>query len=222
MREEHGQPVREVQSVAQPLNAVDEDSHRAGVENRLQGAADVDSQQEHQVHHKQEYWQTEEAVKDNFIHRRGEAAWLSGQGVTDGIAYRGDTLIAGIGDIQRRIVHLAAQVGQRQIQFVGGVAGKGAAINIAFQHLQPKPAALTQRHISRHRLRQHIGFALQGLRIVHQFQRLILLMAVKRHFQRFDAATAGGDQRNHRAAETGRQRVDVDADLLFFGNIEHV
>ncbi len=51
--EEDGQPVREVQGVTQPLNTVNKDRDRAGVENRLQRAADVDGQQEHQVHNKE-------------------------------------------------------------------------------------------------------------------------------------------------------------------------
>lgn len=110
--EEHGQPVREVQGVTQPLNAMHKDRDRAGIENRLQRAADVDRQQEHQVHDKEKNRQPEEAVEDHFVHRGGEAAWFGGQGIADGVANGGDGLIARVSDVQRRVVDLVAEIRQ--------------------------------------------------------------------------------------------------------------
>ncbi len=46
-----------------------------------QRAADINRQQEHQVHNEEEDRQAEEAVEDHFIHRRGKAAGLGGKGV---------------------------------------------------------------------------------------------------------------------------------------------
>ncbi|CAJ1271356.1 hypothetical protein JRT4AKPX_JRT4AKP_05468 [Klebsiella pneumoniae] len=145
--EEHGQPVREVQGVTQPLNAMHKDRDRAGIENRLQRAADVDRQQEHQVHDKEKNRQPEEAVEDHFVHRGGEAAWFGGQGIADGVANGGDGLIARVSDVQRRVVDLVAEIRQGDIQFIGGVAGIGPAVNIALQHLQTQPAPLPGRDL---------------------------------------------------------------------------
>ena len=47
-------------------------------------------------------------------------------------------------------------------------------------------------------------------------------MAVDSHFQGFDTAPAGGNQRDYRASKAGGQRVDIDADVLFFRDIEHI
>lgn len=51
LRKEDGQPFREVEGVAQPLNTVHEDSDRAAIKDGLQCTADVYSEQEHYVHH---------------------------------------------------------------------------------------------------------------------------------------------------------------------------
>ena len=123
------------------------DRDRAGIENRLQRAADVDRQQEHQVHDKEKNRQPEEAVEDHFVHRRGEAARLGGQGVADGVANGGDGLIACVCDMQRRVVDHVAEIRQSNIQFIGGVAGIGPAVDIALQHLQTQPAPLPGRDL---------------------------------------------------------------------------
>ena len=47
-------------------------------------------------------------------------------------------------------------------------------------------------------------------------------MTVEGNLQRFDPASAGRDQRNDRAAETGGEGVDIDTHLLLFGDIQHV
>ena len=124
--------------------------------------------------------------------------------------------------MQRRVVHLFAQMGQRDVQLVRGITGVGAAIDIAFQHLHAQPVALTFRDLLRHLFCQVIGFAQQRLWIVNQLNRLVALMAVNRHFQCFNSASTGGHQRHNRAAEARRERIHVDTDLLFLGNIEHV
>ena len=124
-----------MQGIANPLNTVDKDSHGTGIKNGLQRAADINRQQEHQVHNEQEDRQAEEAVEDHFIHRRGKAAGLGGKGVTDRIANGGNALVTGIGDMQRGVIHLFAQVRQGHVQLVGSVTGVGAAVNIAFKHL---------------------------------------------------------------------------------------
>ena len=121
--------------VANPLYAVNKDSDGTGIKNRLQRAANINRQQEHQVHNEQEDRQAEEAVEDHFIHRRGKAAGFGGEGITDRIANGGNALVAGIGDMQRRVIQLFAQIRQGYVQLVGGVSGEGAAINIAFKHL---------------------------------------------------------------------------------------
>ena len=57
---------------------------------------------------------------------------------------------------------------------------------------------------------------------MHQFDGVVFFIAIDRQFQRFNAAGAGGDQRNHRAAKTGGEGVDINTDLLFLSNIQHV
>ncbi len=166
--------------------------------------------------------QPEEAVEDHFVHRGGEAAWLGGQGVADGIANGSDGLIAGVCDMQRRIVDLVAEVRQSDIQFVSGVAGIGPAVDITFQHLQAQPAPLAGRDLRRHLLRQQVSFAQQRLRIVDQLNIAVGLVAVESDLQRFDPATAGRNQRNDRTAEAGGESIDINTHLLLFGNIQHV
>ncbi|MNS78689.1 hypothetical protein D3C72_1123140 [compost metagenome] len=124
-----------MQGVAQPLQAMNEDRNRANIEQWLQRTADVDGEQEHHIHHQQEDRQTEETVQNDFIHRCGETARLGGQGIADHFANGRDTLIARIGDMQRRIVQLVAQACQRHLQALCGVASVAPAIDIAFQHL---------------------------------------------------------------------------------------
>ena len=97
--QEDGQPVREMQRIANPLNTMDKECHGANIKQRLQRAANVDGKQEHQVHHEQENRQTEEAVEDNFIYRGGETARLCRQGITDGIADSGNALVTCIGNM---------------------------------------------------------------------------------------------------------------------------
>lgn len=57
---------------------------------------------------------------------------------------------------------------------------------------------------------------------MHQFDVGIARVAVNRQLQGVNAACAGRNQRNHRAAQTGGEGVDVDAQLLLLGDVEHV
>ena len=84
--------------------------------------------------------------------------------------------------MQRRIVNFRAQICQGIVELMRSVSGVLAAVNIALQHLQTQPATLTLRDLPRHLLSQLFGFTQQRLRVVHQFKRRILLVAVDGHF----------------------------------------
>src|SRR5471032_3244606 len=98
LREENGQPLREVQGKTNPLHALNENRSGTNIENRLQRTADVDRQNEHQVHHQQENRYAEETVEDHAVQhlrqfiRRGEVR------VADFSTQLGNGLIARIGD----------------------------------------------------------------------------------------------------------------------------
>ena len=179
-----------MQGVTHPLNPVYKDRDGTGVKNRLECAADVDGEQEHHVHHQQEDRQTEEAVEHNLIHRRRKAAGFCRQRVTDHVADRGDSLVTGIGDVQRRVVQLVAETGHRRVQFICRMSGIGAAIDIAFQHLQAEPLALFCRHAFVHLLRQQIGFAQQRAGVMHQLNVVISRVTVNRQLQGINPASA--------------------------------
>ncbi len=211
-----------MQGVAQPLNTVNKDCHGSDIKQRLQCAADVDSEQEHHVHHQQEHRQAEKTVEDHGVHRPGKAAWLGGEGVAGYVANGGDALIAGIGNVQGRVVQFIVQPRKGGIQILRGITGIGAAVDIAFQHLQAEPVTLFERHAVRHLLSKDPGFPQQRLGVVHQLHVGIAAVAVNRQLESINAARAGGDQRHHRAAQAGGEGIDVDTDLLLFRNIEHV
>ena len=200
--QEDSEPVREVQRVANPLNTMDKECYGANVKQWLQRAADVNGEQEHQVHHEQENRQPEEAVENDFIYRGGETARFCRQSIADGIADSGNALIARIGDVQRRIVHSLAQACDGGIEILRGITRICAAVDIAFQHLQAQPAALFERHIFGHRVGEGIRFLQQRLGIMDQLDSVVFFVAIDRQLQRFNAAGAGGNQRNHRAAKT--------------------
>ena len=104
--------------------------------------------------------------------------------------------------MQRRIVHCLAQACDRCIEILRGITRIGAAVDIAFQHLQTQPAALFERHIFGHRVGEGIRFLQQRLGIMDQLDSVVFFVAIDRQLQRFNAAGAGGNQRNHRAAKT--------------------
>ncbi len=147
-----------MQPVANPLDAVDKDSRRAAVENRLQRAADIYRQQEHQIHHQHKHRQPEEAVEDNFIQHGGQAVRFRRQAVADGVADGGDALIACIGNQQGRVFDSLRQPAAHVFQLIRSASGKGLTVDIAFQHLQRQPAALLFRHLYSHVGGQAIGF----------------------------------------------------------------
>ena len=124
--------------------------------------------------------------------------------------------------MQSGIVQLVAQASLRDAQLIRRIACVGAAVDIAFQHLQAKPQTLSGGHAVVHLLRQLPGFAQQGLGVVHQFDVGIARVAVNRQLQGVNAACAGRNQRNHRAAQACGEGIDVDAQLLLLGDVEHV
>ena len=124
--------------------------------------------------------------------------------------------------MQRRIVQLVAETGEGHVQLIRRMSGIGAAVDIPFQHLQAEPQALFCRHAAVHLLRQPFGFAQQRLGVMHQLNVAVSRVAVNRQLQGVDTASAGRDQRNHRTAQARGERIDVDAQLLFFRNVEHV
>ncbi len=98
----------------------------------------------------------------------------------------------------------------------------GAAVDIAFQHLQAEPQALSGGHAVVHLLRQQTGFAQQRLRIVHQLNVGVARVAVNGQLQRVNSAGTGRNQRHYRAAQTRGEGIDVDTQLLFLCDVEHV
>ncbi|MNZ67463.1 hypothetical protein D3C78_857140 [compost metagenome] len=80
--------------------------------------------------------------------------------------------------MQRRIVELFIESCEGNIQLLRGIASVATAINIAFQHLQAKPAALFFRHRLRHFLRQMIGFLQEWFGIMHQLEIGVLRVAI--------------------------------------------
>ena len=170
---------------------MDKECHGTDVKQRLQRATDVNGEQEHQVHHEQKYWQAEEAVKYDLIDRGGEAAWLCGQGVADGIADGGNALVTCISNMQRRIVHCFTQASQRGIQILCRITRVGATVDIAFQHLQTEPATLLLRHLFGHRVSQRLGFTQQRLGIMYQLDGVVFFVAIDSQLQCFNPATTG-------------------------------
>ena len=124
--------------------------------------------------------------------------------------------------MQGRVIQLVAQASLCDVQLIRRIACVGAAVDIAFQHLQTKPQALSGGHAVIHLLRQLSGFAQQRLGVVDQFDVGIARVAVNRQLQGVNAARAGRNQRHHRAAQTGGEGIDVDAQLLLLGDVEHV
>ena len=124
--------------------------------------------------------------------------------------------------MQGRVIQLVAKASLCDIQLIRRIACVGAAVDIAFQHLQAKPQTLSGGHAVIHLLRQLPGFAQQRLGVVHQFDVGIARVAVNRQLQGVNAARAGRNQRNHRAAQTGGEGIDVDAQLLLLRDVEHV
>ncbi|MNS78688.1 hypothetical protein D3C72_1123130 [compost metagenome] len=57
---------------------------------------------------------------------------------------------------------------------------------------------------------------------MNQLQIGIARMAIDRQFQGINPARTGRDQRNDRAAETGGKRIDINANFLLLGDIEHI
>ncbi len=144
-----------MQGVAEPLNALNEDRRRADIEDRLQRAADIDRQQEHQVHHQQEDRHAQPAVEDHFIQHIGQAVGHRLLRVADRVAQGGDGLVARVGDHQRRVflLLLLQRLNGRRQQRDGG-AGQPVAVDVALQHLQCQPAALHRRQRLRHGVAQ--------------------------------------------------------------------
>ncbi|CCK16313.1 hypothetical protein BN136_2323 [Cronobacter universalis NCTC 9529] len=211
-----------MQGIADPLQPVNENRHGARVENRLQRAADVNGEQEHQVHHAEKDRQAQKTVENNVIQRGREAVRLGGEAVADGVANRRNALIAGVNDMQRRIVKLAFKLCLNVREPRGGIARHAVAVDIAFEHLQPEPAALLGGEIAGHRRCQRLCCLRKRRRVMDALNRLITFVAVNGELQAVDAAGAGRNQRHHRAAEAACQRVDINTDVLFIGDIQHV
>ena len=57
---------------------------------------------------------------------------------------------------------------------------------------------------------------------MHQLNVMISLVTVNGQLQRINTASARRDQRNHRAPQARGEGIDVDAQLLFLRNVEHV
>ncbi|CCK04204.1 hypothetical protein BN129_2962 [Cronobacter sakazakii 701] len=211
-----------MQRIADPLQPVNEHGYRTRVENWLQRAADVNGEQKHQIHHAKKNGQAQKAVENDVIQRGREAVRFGGEAVADRIANRRNTLITGVNDVQRRVVKLAFKLRLDLREPCGGIARDAAAVNIAFKHLQGEPAALLEGEFVRHRRRQRFGRVNERGGVMHTLDSLVARVAIKRELQAVYPACAGGDQRHHRAAEAFRQRVDINANILLFSDIEHV
>ncbi|VFS32938.1 Uncharacterised protein [Enterobacter cancerogenus] len=57
---------------------------------------------------------------------------------------------------------------------------------------------------------------------MHQLNVAVSGVTVNRQLQGINAASAGRNQRHHRAAQTGRERIDINTQVLLFRNVEHV
>ncbi|CNU07287.1 Uncharacterised protein [Salmonella enterica subsp. enterica serovar Bovismorbificans] len=57
---------------------------------------------------------------------------------------------------------------------------------------------------------------------MHQFDVVVSVVTVNGQFQRLDTAAASRYQRYDRATQTRGQSVDINTNLLFFGDIQHV
>ena len=62
----------------------------------------------------------------------------------------------------------------------------------------------------------------QRLGIMDQLNGVVFFVAIDRQLQCFNAARTSGNQWNHRTAKTSGEGVDIDTDLLFLSNIQHV
>ncbi len=57
---------------------------------------------------------------------------------------------------------------------------------------------------------------------MHQFDVVVSVVTVNGQFQRLDTATASRYQRYDRATQTRGQSVDINTNLLFFSDIQHI
>ncbi|CCJ99879.1 hypothetical protein BN130_2607 [Cronobacter malonaticus 507] len=211
-----------MQRIADPLQTVNEHGYRTRVENRLQRTADVNGEQKHQIHHAKKDGQAQKTVENDVIQRGREAVRLGGEAVTDGVANRRNALIAGVNDVQRRVVKLAFKLRLDLREPCGGVARNAAAVDIAFEQLQPEPAALPGGEVAGHRCRQGFCRLRKRRRIMDVLHIFVTLVTINGEFQTADSTRACRHQRHHRAAKAGRQRVNINADILLFSDIQHI
>ena len=206
------------------------DQQRAGelVEEVDEGAAEVDGEQEQQIHHREKDRNAGQPVQHHPIdavgHGPADDAFaphrLANQRVGEAVAAVGDEDVA---------VFVGA-IGRLLGDPVGGLANArrhhGPRALVALQQLDRQPL-----HVGGRRdgdaLEQRLEFGQRvlDLRAVAQVDLRHPALArrpVDLGAQMRDAVAAAGDHRHHRTAEPCGQRVDIDADAPVAGDVHHV
>jgi hypothetical protein len=226
-QQEH-QPVRRAESDQPGAESVDQQGAGEDIEEVDEGAADVDGEQEHQVHREQEDGDTQRAVEHDPVDPVRDAA---PDPVLASHRRRGDLVdeaVAGVGDIDVDVVteHLGC-LGAQRIQL-----GRG---NV-FGHLFGKIVALEQAE----RQPMWVDLLFRRLRrdLRHQFgdrrfdrgcipdgrggRSGVACARENGRAQLGDALAGRGDHRDHGAAETFGQARDVDRQSALARGVHHV
>ena len=221
--QQHGEPFGRTRPFQHLPQSVDAESAEKLVKKVDEGAANLDGEQKHQVHHQQENRDAQRAVQDYAVDALGQILAdfaAQGNGFAAGAVGK---VITGAGKEDVGIRAQRARAGARlRAQFL---ARNGVREFVAFQQIQRQPAR-RHRRLFRHRgnrrqQRRHLCFDALVIDNVHRLRRVRGVRS-DGFFQRLHALAMRSDQRHDRATQAPGEHLGIHQHVFFARHIHHV
>ena len=223
VRENRLQPARCTNAGKKLTETVNQHTAHENIEEVDKCAADVNRENEHQVHHEKEDRDAEPAVQNNLVDLIGDGRAHVTLVVQHLFADRADELIAGIGnsDIQVFAIVLNRTLQFRQI--VRDIRGQFRSEFRVFEHLRGRPAGVLRAGRLKP-LRDRVDRGSDVRRILHGVSRnrLAVHHAVHGVLKLLQTLFLARHHADHRAAEAFRKTIEIDLELMLSRDIHHV